>query len=266
MEKIQIKAYAKINLTLEILDRLSNGYHKIRSIFQAIDLHDTILISKTKDGFCLNGSANCCDKENLITKAWEKINDFVKKELSCTVNLLKNIPERAGLGGGSSDAAATLIGLNNLFKLNLSLKQLSEIGTHIGKDVPFFIYNIGTALVNGMGEKIKISNRKPFNFYVLAKPDQGISTSEIYSLFDKHNKSKSFFELANKICPSIKELYSYFSPISKECAMSGTGSTIFAGFDSYEDALKAKNNFSNTKFKVDFYICKPSKKTYEIIT
>lgn len=266
MEKIQIKAYAKINLTLEILDKLSNGYHKIRSIFQAIDLYDTLSIFKTKDGFCLNGSVNCSHEENLITKSREKMSDFVKRELSCTINLLKNIPESAGLGGGSSDAAATLIGLNNLFELNLSLKQLSEIGVNIGKDVPFFLYNIGTALINGMGEKIKISNRKPSNFYVLAKPDQGISTSEIYSLFDKHNKSKSFFELANKICPSIKELYSYFSPISKECAMSGTGSTIFAGFDSYEDTLKAKNNFNGPTFKGDFYICKPSKRTYEIIT
>ena len=265
MEKIQIKAYAKINLTLEILDKLPNGYHKINSIFQAIDLHDTLSIFKTEDCFCLNGSVDCSDEENLITKAREKMSDFVKKELSCTINLLKNIPESAGLGGGSSDAAATLIGLNNLFKLNLNLKQLSRIGAQIGKDVPFFIYNIGTALVKGIGEKIKVSDRKPSNFYVLAKPNQGISTPEIYSLFDKYNKSKSFFELANRICPSIKELYSYFSSISKECAMSGTGPTIFAGFDSYKDALKAKNNFIDATFKGNFYICRPSKKTYKIV-
>ena len=265
MQKIQIKAYAKINLTLEILDKLSNGYHKIRSIFQAIDLHDALLISKTEDGFCLIGSVDCSNEENLITKTWKRMTDFVKRDLSCKIHLSKNIPESAGLGGGSSDAAATLIGLNNLFELNLSTKQLSEIGVNIGKDVPFFIYNIGTALVNGMGEKIKISNRKPSNFYVLAKPDQGISTSEIYSLFDKYGKSKSFFELVNRICPSITKLYSYFYPISKECAMSGTGPTIFAGFDSYKNALKAKDNFIDVTFKGDFYICKPSKKTYEIV-
>ena len=265
MDKIEIRAYAKINLTLEILDKLSNGYHEINSIFQAIDLHDTLLIFKTKDGFCLDGSVNCHDGDNLITKAREKTEYFVERSLPCRIHLSKNIPESAGLGGGSSDAAATLIGLNNLFKLNLNLKQLSRIGAQIGKDVPFFIYNVGTALVKGIGEKIKESNRNPSNFYVLAKPNQGISTSEIYSLFDQYNKSKSFYELAQKICPSIKKLYSYFSPISKECAMSGTGPTIFAGFDSYEDALEAKNNFNDAAFKGDFYICKPSKKTYEIV-
>lgn len=266
MQKIEIKAYAKINLTLEILDKLPNGYHKIRSIFQAIDLYDRLLISKTDKDFSLSTTMNCSAKENLVTKAREKIQDFVKKDLFCKIHLSKNIPESAGLGGGSSDAAAILIGLNNLFKLNLNLKQLNEIGEQVGKDVPFFIYNIGTALVEGMGEKIKVSNRKPSNFYVLAKPYQGINTSEMYSLFDQHNGSKSFFELAQKICPSVKKLYSYFSSISKESGMTGTGPTIFAGFDSYEEALKAKNNFKDKIFKGGFYICKPSKKTYEIIS
>jgi len=265
MDKIEIRAYAKINLTLDVLDKLPNGYHKIRSIFQAIDLYDTILISKTENGFYLNSSVDCSDEENLITKAQEKIQDFVKKDLSCSIHISKNIPERAGLRGGSSDAAATLIGLNNLFKLNLNLKQLSRIGAQIGSDVSFFIYNIGTALVKGIGEKIKVSDRKPSNFYVLAKPNKGISTSEIYSLFDRHNKSKSFFELAQKICPSIKTIYSYFSLISNDYAMSGTGPTIFAGFNSYEEALKAKNNFKDETFKGNFYICKPSKETYKIV-
>lgn len=266
MQRIEIRAYAKINLFLEILDKLPDGYHKIHSIFQAIDLYDTLLISKTNKDFSLNTTVNCPAKENLITKAREKMENFTKRNLPCRIHLSKNIPESAGLGGGSSDAAATLIGLNNLFKLNLNLKQLSEIGSQVGKDVPFFIYNIGTALVEGTGEKIKVSNRKPSNFYVLAKPYQGINTSEIYSLFDQHNKSKSFFELAQKICPSVKKLYSYFSSISKESGMTGTGPTIFAGFDSYEEALKAKNNFKDKIFKGDFYICRPSEKTYEIIS
>jgi len=191
MQKIEIRAYAKINLFLEILDKLPNGYHKIHSIFQAIDLYDRLLISKTNNkDFSLNTTVDCPAKENLVTKAREKLEDFIGKSIKCRVNLFKNIPESAGLGGGSSDAAATLIGLNNLFKLNLNLKQLSEIGSQVGKDVPFFIYNIGTALVEGTGEKIKVSNRKPSNFYVLAKPCESINTRMMYSLFDK--KSKSF--------------------------------------------------------------------------
>jgi 4-diphosphocytidyl-2-C-methyl-D-erythritol kinase len=206
---------------------------------------------------------NCPAKENLITKAREKLEDFIGKSIKCRVNLFKNIPESAGLGGGSSDAASALICFNKLYKLNLGLHQLCKIGMQVGKDVPFFIYNIGTALVKGTGEKIKVSNRKPSNFYVLAKPCESINTRTMYSLFDK--KAKSFFELAQKICPSVKKLYSYFFSISKECGMTGTGPTIFAGFDSYEEALKAKNNFRDRRFKGDFYICRPSKKTYEII-
>ena len=265
MDKIEIRAYAKINLTLDILDKLPNGYHKINSIFQAINLYDTLLISKTENGFYLNGSVDCSNKENLIAKTREKIQDFISRNLSCKIHLFKNIPESAGLGGGSSDAAATLIGLNNLFKLNLDIEQLSEIGASIGSDVPFFVYNIGTALVKGTGEKIKESNRKPSNFYVLVKPRQEISTSKIYSLFDQYNKKRSFLDLVQEICPSVKTLYSYFSLISNDYAMSGTGPTIFAGFDSYEEALKAKDNFKDKTFKGNFYICKPSKETYKII-
>ena len=265
MDKIEIRAYAKINLTLDVLDKLPNGYHKINSIFQAIDLYDTLLIFKAKNGFCLDGLVNCRNEDNLITKAWKKLENFTKIDLPCKINLLKNIPESAGLGGGSSDAAATLVGLNNLFKLNLDIGQLSKIGVQVGSDVPFFIHNVSTALVRGIGEEIKKSNRKPSNFYILAKPNQGISTPEIYSLFDQHNKSKSFFELTQKICPSIKTLYLYFSLISNDYGMSGTGPTIFAGFNSYKEALRAKNNFKKEIFKGNFYICKSSKKTYEIV-
>jgi len=265
MQKIEIRAYAKINLFLEILDKLPNGYHKIHSIFQAVDLYDTLVISKTDKDFSLNTTVDCPAKENLITKAREKLENFTGKDIKCRVHLIKNIPESAGLGGGSSDAASALICFNKLYKLNLSLHQLCKIGMQIGSDVPFFLYNIGTALVEGTGEKIRKVKRNICNFYVLAKPYQGINTSEIYSLFDQHNKSKSFFELAQKICQSVGILYSYFSSISKECGMTGTGPTIFAGFDSYEEALKAKNDFRDRRFKGDFYICRPSKKTYEII-
>lgn len=263
MQKIEIRAYAKINLTLEILDKLPNGYHKIHSIFQAIDLYDRLLISKTDKDFSLNTTVNCSVKENLVTKAREKLEDFIGKSIKCRVNLFKNIPESAGLGGGSSDAASALICFNKLYKLNLSFHQLCKIGMQIGSDVPFFLYNIGTALVEGTGEKIRKAKRNICNFYVLAKPCESINTRTMYSLFDK--KAKSFFEIAQKICPSVKKLYSYFSSISKENGMTGTGPTIFAGFNSYEEALKAKNDFRDRRFKGDFYICRPSKKTYEII-
>ena len=263
MEKMRIRAYAKINLTLEILNKLPNGYHKIHSIFQAIDLHDSLVVSKTDKDFSLTTTVNCSPEKNLITKARERLENFTGKDIKCDVHLIKNIPESAGLGGGSSDAASALICFNKLYKLNLNLNQLCRIGMQVGSDVPFFLSNFGTALVKGMGEKIYKTRRKACNFYVLAKPCESISTSMMYSLYDR--KGGSFFNIAKQLCPSVEMLYSYFSSISKEYGMTGTGPTIFAGFNSYEEALKAKNNFKDKIFKGDFYICRPSKRTYEII-
>lgn len=261
--EIVIKAYAKINLSLEILERLVNGYHKIRSIFQAINLYDFITISKEERDFYLTGSIICPQKENLITKAKETLENFINRKLPCRIHIIKNIPISAGLGGGSSDAAATLVGLNKLYSLNLNSKQVMEIGLKVGSDVPFFVSNIGTALVEGVGEKMKPIKRKLSKFYVLARPHKRIATSKMYQLFD--DRKKNFFELAQEICPSVKGLSAYFSSVSNECDMSGSGPTIFAGFDSYNKAMKAIENFGIEKFDGDFFICKPSTRTYEIM-
>lgn len=261
--KLEIKAYAKINLSFEILSKLSNGYHRIRSVFQAIDLYDVVSISKEEKEFCLTGSGICPTKENLITKAKKALEAFTKKDLPCRIHLTKNIPISAGLGGGSSNAAATLIGLNKLYELNLSLDELIKIGTKVGADVPFFISNIGTALVEGIGEKIKQEKKKYSNFYILAVPRKRIDTSEMYSLFDK--KGKTFLDLAKEICSDIEELYSYFSSLSNEIGMSGSGPTVFAGFTSYHKALKAIEGFGAKRLKGDFFICRPCSKTYDIV-
>lgn len=261
MQQIEIKAYAKINLDFKILGRLPNSYHKIRSIFQAVNLYDTIFISKEKK-FYLTGSIICTPKENLIVKAKEMLENFVKRRLPCKIHLVKNIPICAGLGGGSSDAAATLIGLNKIYSLNLNLKQLIGIGLKIGSDVPFFLSNNGTALVEGIGEKIKPIKKKLSKFYVLARPHKRIETSGMYHLFDK--QGKTLLELAQKICPDCKKIYSYFAKISDEYGMSGSGPTLFAGFGSYDKAIKAIENLGIKKFNGDFFICTPCKRTYEI--
>lgn len=257
--KINVKAYAKINLSLEILNKLPNGYHEISSVFQAVDLYDMISISKEKS-FYLTGSIICPVEENLITKSKEALENIMGEELPCRIHLIKSIPVCAGLGGGSSDAAATLIGLNKLYNLNLSLEQLLKIGSEVGSDVPFFIANNGTALVEGFGEKIKPVKRKLSKFYILARPHKRLSTSKMYSLFDE--TGKTFFELAQEICPVIKNLYSHFHPKADECGMSGSGPTVFAGFDSYGKTRKAVESFG--VFDGDFFVCKPSMKTYDI--
>jgi len=143
------------------------------------------------------------------------------------------------------------------------LNQLIKIGAKVGADVPFFISNIGTALVEGIGEKIKQEKKKYSNFYILAVPYKKISTSEMYSLFDK--KGKTFLDLAKEICSDVEKLYSYFSSISNEFGMSGSGPTVFAGFRSYHKAKKAIEDLRLKRLKADFFICSPCSKTYDIV-
>lgn len=263
MQMTEIKAYAKINLDLKILGRLQNGYHKIRSTFQAVSLYDTINILKIKRGFQLTGSLICLPEENTITKAKKSLEKLIQYPLPCIIDLQKNIPVSAGLGGGSSDAATALHGLNKLFGIGLNLNELAKIGLEIGSDVPFFLYNKGTALVTGRGETVKAAKRRLSEFYVIARPHKRISTAESYKRYDE--TSKSFFELAQEKCPATGLIHEYFSSYSREYGMSGTGPSMFAGFESYENALKASNGLDRKLrgFDGDIFICKPSSRTYE---
>lgn len=262
-KEIKINAYAKINLDFKILKKLSNNYHKIKSTFQAIDLYDTLKISKEKSGFKLTGSVICPISLNIITKAKNILEKYVKRKLPCKIHLIKAIPISAGLGGGSSDAAATIIGLNKIYKLNLNLEELKKIALEVGCDVPFFVSNIGTALVGGIGEEIKPVSKDISKIFVLARPHKRIKTSQIYREHDK--TGKNFFEIVSDICLEVKELNNYFSKITSKCGMSGSGPTVFAGFDSYDKATKAIKNFGIEKFDGDFFICKPTIKTYNIL-
>jgi len=241
MNLIELNAYAKINLILEIIKKLPSGYHEIRSVFQAVNFHDVVSISKEDDGFLLTGSFICPKEENLVTKIKEGLEYYVKRELPCKINLVKSIPLSAGLGGGSSDAAATLIGLNNLYELGLTKEKLFEIALGVGSDIPYFISNQGTALVEGVGERVSPYKSELSKFYVLIRPHMRIKTSEMYKLHDE--TKKSFFELAKNICPDISRIYEYFSDVSKQCGMSGSGPTMFAGFDSYDTLTETVNNF-----------------------
>lgn len=258
-----IKSYAKINLEFEILDKLPNGYHNIHSVFQAVDIYDLITIKKLNKGFELTGAIVSSTKENLIDKAKGKLESYVNKELPCSIHLIKSLPIGAGLGGGSSNAASTLIGLNKLFSLNLDKNELVKLGTDLGADVPFFIANSGTAEVRGIGEKIKPIERVLSGYYVLARPHKRINTAEMYKKYDETNKS--FFELASKSCPDVKKMYDYFSSISNEVGMSGSGPTIFAGFNNYNKALESIQSFGVMKFNGDFSICRPVDETYKIL-
>jgi 4-diphosphocytidyl-2-C-methyl-D-erythritol kinase len=147
------KAFAKINLTLEILGKRRDGYHNLASVMQTVDLYDTVTITESDDIVVICDDVDITPEVNLATKAASVLRD--KSGITAGANILveKNIPVSAGLGGGSTDAAATLRGLNKLWKLGLSATELTEIAADIGSDVPFLVQG-GTSLVQGRGEDV----------------------------------------------------------------------------------------------------------------
>jgi len=259
MASILIQANAKINLDLRILQRLPNGYHQIKSIFQSIDLSDFLLFEKPKsDQF--TGAIICPEAENIILKAKKSLEKILGKSLPCRIHLQKSIPIAAGLGGGSADAAATLQGLNLLYNLKLSKKDLVKIGTGIGADVPFFFYG-GTCKVEGVGERVSLIKQKLPKFFVIFRPHKRIETKKMYELYDK--TGESFLEINREICPEIKKLERYLEKFSLKPGLSGSGPTIFCGLNNYKLAQKIADGYSD--FNGDIFICHPQKRALDII-
>ena len=197
-----VKSYAKINLYLKIGKRLKNNYHNIESLMLPIKLHDDISFEKIDDNSIIIESSNkgLENEDNLSYRAALLLKNKFDINSGIKINITKNIPLAAGLGGGSSNAAATLIALNKLWKLKLNQKKLLNLAMEIGSDVPFFISGKSSIII-GIGNKIKPLKNKSLNV-VLVNPGINISTAWAYKEFDK-NKKKS--KINNK-AKNIKEL------------------------------------------------------------
>ena len=154
MENISIKAHAKINLTLEVLGRRDDGYHDVASIIQTIDLHDTLSLEPSDDITLECDRPELESSDNLVLKAAALLREQTGCDKGARMVLRKVIPVSAGLGGGSSDAAAALTGLNRLWELGLSREELANTAAELGSDVPFFLYG-GTAMVQGRGQRVR---------------------------------------------------------------------------------------------------------------
>jgi len=179
---LYIKAPAKINLTLDVLRKRSDGYHEVEMIMTTVDLSDRIGLENRADSKIQIISADRYvpdDHRNLAYQAAKLLKDTYGIASGVTILLEKKIPVAAGLAGGSSDAAATLKGLNQLWDLGLSLDKLAEHGAKIGSDVSFCVYG-GTALATGRGEKIEHLPSPPNCWIILAKPSIGVSTADVY--------------------------------------------------------------------------------------
>ena len=182
MNSLELKAHAKINLTLDVLGRRSDGYHEIRSVMQALELHDLVSVRGTSAGL----KVTCDDprvpggEENLVARAAAVLREFCGCRAGAVIGIQKRIPLAAGLAGGSSDAAAALLGLNQVWNLGLDRAELLCLAARVGSDVPFCLLG-GTALAEGRGEMVSPLPAAPEIQVVLAKPDAPKSTGAVYS-------------------------------------------------------------------------------------
>lgn len=269
---MKIKAYAKINISLDIVGkRESDGYHLLRMIMQNIDLYDEISVVKQAEGITLtcNKSYVPTDSRNLAYKAAMLFKERYDINEGVHIDIIKNIPVSAGLAGGSTDGAAVLKIMNKIFDINASDEELMEIGLQLGADIPYCIKG-GTALCEGIGEEL--TSLKPFKdkIVVLVKPGFGVSTKEVYKAFNLekvrlHPKTEELIEamqrddlyyVANNmknllenvtlrkhnVLIKIKEDMNRYGAVGS--MMSGSGPSVFAFFD---DMLKAQKCYEKMK-------------------
>lgn len=263
-------APAKINLSLEIIKKRNDGYHELCTIFQAISLYDILDIEKHDEIILTVNNPNIpTDERNLVVKASKLFFEYTKINGGCKIDLKKHIPDGAGLGGGSSDAAETIIALNEIYNAGLSEDELKKLAVKLGADVPFFITK-GTCLAEGIGEKLtKIDNNSDPDVLII-KPDFSISTKWAYENFDfslKQNHSiddvvsslkegdknlfcKSLFndlEVVSSV--KYKEIENLKSMLKNHGAdaslMSGSGSSVFGIFFDKQKTKEAYESLKN---------------------
>jgi 4-diphosphocytidyl-2-C-methyl-D-erythritol kinase len=260
-----VTAYAKINLTLEVLGRREDGYHDLASIMQTIALHDTLAVFPTTGGQI----EGCCDfpelnsDDNLVLRAARRLRlEANRPELGARIELHKEIPAPGGLGGGSSDAASILTHLNELWDLGISPSRLLELAAELGSDIPFFIAG-GTALIRGRGEQVTpLPPTEPL-WLILLLPGFGISTARVFAELSpqdygdgsataaveaaiREHRPIPFEHLSNSLESGVMQAFPQLAEVrgkllsagAEVVRMSGSGPTLFAPFRSLEAANK----------------------------
>lgn len=270
---MKMKAYAKVNISLDIVGKRDDGYHLLKMIMQNIDLYDEIIVEKQNKDITIECNKNYVptDSRNLAYKAAMAFKERYNIAEGVKIRILKNIPVSAGLAGGSTDAATVLKIMNKLFEINASNKELMELGLKLGADVPYCIQG-GTALCEGIGEIITPLKSFKDKIIVLVKPSFGVSTKEVYKGFDmekvrKHPETEVLIDAMekddlryiaynmrnllenvtlkkHKVLINLKEEMNKYGAINS--MMSGSGPTVFAFFD---DMLKAQRCFEKMKEK-----------------
>lgn len=282
MDDISLKALAKINLGLDVVRRREDGYHEVRMIMQTIHLYDRLKITKMKTpGIEIHSNLPFLpvNENNLVYKAGKLLMDEFGIREGVRVDLLKRIPVAAGMAGGSSDAAAMLYGINQLFGLKLSRQALMERGVTIGADVPYCLMR-GTALAEGIGEKLKQLPPMVKCPVLIAKPQISVSTKFVYQnlKLDEHTVhpdiDRLIQDIRNKdlqaaagdmgnvletvtipnypVIAQIKEQMMHSGAVNS--MMSGSGPTVFGLFENEKQAKKAYDDMKQTGLAKQLYL------------
>ena len=291
MNSISLKSRAKINLSIDVIGKREDGYHIVEMIMQTIDLYDDIKLKELEeDNIIIKSECSYIplNEDNIVYKAAKLIKEKMDIKKGIEIFIKKNIPVAAGMAGGSSNAAAVLVGLNELWKLGLSKDELRDLGLKLGADVPFCIEG-GTALAEGIGEKLTYIKgiNKDVNILV-CKPDIFVSTKEVYQSLDIKNiekrpdnkllienlKNDDIVSVSNNMVNVLEEVtskkYSDIKVIEDIIAkngamgtmMSGSGPTVFGFFDNEEKAKRARVELLENYSQV--YVVTSSEKGVEI--
>lgn len=291
MNSIELKSRAKINLSIDVLGKRNDGYHLVEMIMQTIDLYDTIKIKEidTDNVVIKSNSVNIpLDDNNIVYKAINLLKNKFNINKGVEVFIEKNIPVAAGMAGGSSNAAAVLVGINKLWNLDLSEEELQKIGFKLGADVPFCISG-RTALAQGVGEELTyITGLSQDVTILVCKPDIFVSTEDVYQGLDLNNigqrpNNKYLMEcLENNDIKTLSEnMINVLENVTSEkyneireikgvminndalgSMMSGSGPTVFGLFENKEKAIKCKEQLLEKYSQV--YTVKSSQKGVEI--
>lgn len=278
--QVTVQANAKLNLTLDITGVRQDGLHNLKSIMQSVDLHDCIIISTNRSGE-INISADSFDlplnQDNTVYKAATLYLSQIGDNAGVNIQIKKQIPVSAGLAGGSADAAAVLIGLNEIYDNALNRDQLLNLGAQVGADIPFCLTG-GTALAEGIGDIITPLNQLPICHFVIVKPCQKVSTAHMYAKYDRttidHHpdtkaaveaiQSRDINELSKYLCNVFEAAWDGSQIESAKAAilnqgalaasLTGSGPCVFGLFADETSANKCYEHLKRSYSEV--YICK----------
>ncbi|MGN1167725.1 MAG: 4-(cytidine 5'-diphospho)-2-C-methyl-D-erythritol kinase [Lachnospiraceae bacterium] len=282
MDKLELKALGKINLGLDVLGRRENGYHDVRMVMQTVYLYDKIFIQKKKTpGIELETNLFYLpvDENNLAYKAAKLLMDEFHIEEGVKISLEKHIPVAAGMAGGSSNAAAVLFGINRMFELGLTEKDLMDRGVTLGADVPYCVMR-GTVLAEGIGEILTPLEPMPKCYVLLAKPPISVSTKMVYEKLDSHEienhpdidgilaglKAQDVYQVASSMGNVLEKVTIEAYPIIEEiknvmknegalgAMMSGSGPTVFGLFEDKSKARDAAQRIKELQLAKQVYV------------